>query len=136
MANQSAQAGPIRKTIIRALDAKAKTSLKTSKIAEFEQGNGDILFRKIDLDSLGRMELLVALEVEYDVVIHPNEYANFRFRGNMVARVLSLQSDEEQKEVQGQKVQEQLKTDIYSDLNDAIRDNRPLEALPYIVRFF
>lgn len=140
VAKLSAQAEPIRKTIIRALDPKAKMSLKASQIAEFERGSGDILFRKVDLDSLGRMELLVALELEYDVVIHPNEYGNFRYLGNMVARVLSLQhtkeQEEQQKQESGQKSQDLQKTNIDSDFNDVIRDNPAVDAQPYIVRFF
>ncbi|MBW2941475.1 class I adenylate-forming enzyme family protein [Zhongshania aquimaris] len=117
----SAKAGSIRKTIIQALSSKAKKTLRASQIAEFELGNTDIPLRKIDLDSIGRMELLVVLELAYDVVIHPNEYASFRYLGNLVARVLTLQS---QPPGIGAKVAH------FTD-NDVIT-----EELPYVVRFF
>jgi len=119
-ATLSAKAGSIRKTIIHALNAKAKKTLRASQIAEFELGNTDIQLRKIDLDSIGRMELLVALELAYDVVIHPNEYAKFRYLGNLVARVLTLQSQ-----------RPHIAKVIHSSDNDVIT-----EELPYFVRFF
>lgn len=121
-ATLSAKAGSIRKTIIHALSSKSKKSLRASQIAEFEIGNTDIPLRKIDLDSIGRMELLVALELAYDVVIHPNEYAGFRYLGNLVARVLTLQS--QPPGIDATKV-------VHFADNDVIT-----EELPYIVRFF
>ena len=86
LSNKSAD---VRKSIIDALDTKFVDQFKPSFISAFERGDTDITLREIDMDSIARMDLLITLEVDYDTVITPQEFSEFRSLGNIVARVLS-----------------------------------------------
>ena len=89
----------IRKYIVEALGRYATDHLKPTLITAFVKGDTDIRLRKIKMDSLARMDLLVALEVEYDAIIPPQELAQFRSLGNIVARVLSARLQDEREQV-------------------------------------
>ena len=79
----------IRRSIIGALSVDSVKRLKRSVIAAFECGDGDISLEDAGLDSFARMELLVMLEVEFDVVITPEDFTRFRTLGDFSAWVLS-----------------------------------------------
>lgn len=83
----------IRSLIIEALSADAKKRLKTSAIAAFEKGDADIKLGGTGLDSFARMEMLVALEIEYGVVITPEEFGRFDTFGDICSRVLASQPE-------------------------------------------
>ena len=89
----------IRESIIQILGEHATDHLKPATISAFIKGDTDIKLRKFRLDSLARMDLFVALEVNYDAIITPQEFAQFRYLGNLVARVLSTQEQFESKQV-------------------------------------
>ncbi|QMU62143.1 MAG: AMP-binding protein [Gammaproteobacteria bacterium] len=88
----------IRKYIVEALGAYATDHLKPSLVAAFVKGETDIRLKKSKMDSLARMDLLVALEVDYHTIITPQEFVQFRYLGDLVARVLSTQLQEEHKQ--------------------------------------
>lgn len=87
----SVKSDQIRKSIIQVLEEHAKEHIKPSIIASFLEGDADIKLRKFRLDSLARMDLLVALEVDYDTIITPQDFSKFRYLGHIVARVISAQ---------------------------------------------
>jgi acyl carrier protein len=83
-------AAKIRSTVAHALqDANVAEHVASSRIAAFEKGEGDIPLSDLTLDSLSRMELLVALEMEYGAVILPHVFAQFRSLSDIVAYVES-----------------------------------------------
>ena len=102
----SVKSDQIRKSIIQVLQEHATEHLKPSTITSFINGDTDIKLRKFRLDSLARMDLLVALEVDYDTVISPQEIAKFRYLGHIVARVISTKlknKREKDKRIQNRK---------------------------------
>ncbi|MEM7400682.1 MAG: fatty acid--CoA ligase family protein [Pseudomonadota bacterium] len=88
----------VRETIIQILADHATDHVKPAMITAFINGDTDIKLRKFKLDSLARMDLLVALEVSFNTIITPHELAQFRYLGNLVARVLSTQEHFEAKQ--------------------------------------
>ena len=82
----------VRKFIIDTLGENVTKKFKPSFITELIRGEADIKLNKFELDSLARMDLLVALEVNYEAIISPVELNEFRYFGHLVARVLSIQS--------------------------------------------
>ena len=82
----------VRKFIIKTLGERVTNKFKPSFISALISGDTDIKLNKFDLDSLARMELLVALEVNYEVVITPQEISQFRYFGHLVACVISRKS--------------------------------------------
>lgn len=123
LSNKSDEA---RRCIVQGLDERSKNSLAPSLIEDFEKGNVDIRVREINMDSLARMNLLIALEVNYDVIITPQEFSQFRTLGNIVARVLS------QNEPQQNNTSE-TKNIHHSTSNQPALNTQPQ---PYVVRFF
>jgi len=81
-----------RKAIIRALDDRTRDQLPPSLIAAFENGDADIRLRDIAMDSLARMELLIALELEHGLIITPKEFSERGSLGKIAARLLSVQT--------------------------------------------
>ena len=79
----------IRTALIGVLNADVIARLKPASIAAFIEGDSDIVLRGIGLDSYGRMEVMVMLEVEYGVVITPEEFGRFASLGDICDRVLS-----------------------------------------------
>ncbi len=89
----------VRETIIQILGDHATDHVKPAMISAFINGDTDIKLRKFKLDSLARMDLLVALEVSFNTIVTPQELAQFRYLGNLVARVLSTQEHFEAKQL-------------------------------------
>lgn len=78
-----------RKAVIQALDPGTRERLDTELIAAFERGDTDIRLRDINMDSLARMELLIALEVHHDLIITPQEFNERGSLGKIAARLQS-----------------------------------------------
>ncbi len=102
--NLSESSTNIREAIIQALGEHATDHLKPSLISSLIKGDTDIKLRKFKMDSLSRMEFLIELEMSYNVVITPQEFSQFRYFGNLVARVLSRQSEGEPEQVFSPKI--------------------------------
>ncbi len=79
----------VRRLMLDALRSHTTKRLKPAAIAAFIQGDADIPLGGTGLDSLARMEMLVAIEVEYGVVITPAEFSEFKTFGDISSRVLS-----------------------------------------------
>ncbi len=125
--NLPAKSGQIRSDIIDMLDPRITKHLKPSLITAFKNGDQDITFRELRMDSLARMDFLVALETNYDTVITLREFAGFRYLGNIAAHVLSPSSQH------GLEEDSTLPTSSSSDSSHiAIQ----ADSLPYVVRFF
>ena len=77
----------IRRVLVRALDEKVLENLKATDVEAFVQGEADLSLRKIGMDSLARMDLLVAIEVEFNVLISPQELIEMRSLGSVAAAV-------------------------------------------------
>jgi hypothetical protein len=123
-------AAKIRSTIAHALqDANVAEQVAPSRMAAFENGEGDIPLAEFTLDSLSRMELLVALEMEYGAVILPHVFAQFRSLGDIVAHVESSRAG-----LEAAPVTDAL-TDVFSDVvpNSAASQH---ESAPRIARLF
>ncbi|MFK7793981.1 MAG: class I adenylate-forming enzyme family protein [Gammaproteobacteria bacterium] len=117
----SSKSEDVRKRIIQALGERGIKKFKPSLIDALIKGEADIKLSKFELDSLARMDLLVALEVDYEAVITPAELTQFRYLGHLVARVLS-----NTKEVQ---------TKIANhEVNTSINTNGMCHAQHHIVR--
>ena len=82
----------IRSAMIAALSEDAKARLKPAIIAAFEHGDTDIALDDVELDSYARMELLVMLEVDYDIVVTPETFAQFSTLGDISSWALSSPS--------------------------------------------
>lgn len=96
----------IREFIIKTLGDHVTAKFKPPFISGLIKGESDIKLNKFDLDSLARMELLVALEVHFDAIITPAQLIKFRYFGDLAARVLSQTNarDEETVEFNVKKV--------------------------------
>lgn len=69
----------IRATIVTALeDANVAAQLERARIEAFAAGAQDLPFSELGLDSLARMELLVALEMEHGAAVLPSEFSRLR----------------------------------------------------------
>lgn len=70
--------GAIRETIAQALEfANAMEHLSREQVSAFVGGVRDICIADMAMDSLARMELMIALETEHGVVITPDELPRF-----------------------------------------------------------
>ncbi len=85
----------IRESIIQALGKDTTSSLKPSRISAFKNGRKDISFREIGLDSLKRMEILVMIEINHDIIITPQELNRLSYLGDIASYVLSASPEEE-----------------------------------------
>ena len=122
----------IRQTIAKILEQGATNQLMPSVISAFKAGEKDIKISTAGLDSLARMELLVALEIKYDTVILLGEFARFRFFGNIVSHVLLTQSQAAL--LSRQQTQQDQIAGPFSRL--AKSRSKRTESKPYVVRFF
>ncbi len=79
----------VRRTIVEALeDVDALGDIAPTLVLGFEEGTGDVSLEELALASLTRMELLVALEMEYAAVLSPGVFAEFRSLNDVVAWVM------------------------------------------------
>lgn len=115
------QSSEIRSDILAMLPPSAIEHLQPSLIDAFKQGEKDILIRQLEMDSLARMNFLVALELTYDVVITPKEFRTLRYLGHVVARVLAPAPAREY---------------AFNGVTGGNGERAPLGNPPYVVRFF
>lgn len=86
----SATVADIRATIVDALrDAEAAAELDPALLLAFEGGTGDVDLAALELDSLMRMELLVALEMEHGAVVTPRTLSELASLDQLVECVLA-----------------------------------------------
>ena len=82
----------IRSVISIALeDAEVGEGLTDSRLRAFEEGVADIVLEEIELDSLARLDLLVALEMEFGVVITPQAFLEFQSLVDVATYVAAAQ---------------------------------------------
>lgn len=125
--NLPKKSSQIRNDIIDLIDPRITKRLKPSLITSFKNGDEDITFRELGMDSLARMDFLVALETNYETVITLREFSRFRYLGNVVAHILSPSLECKQEQNPTLLIENSLDS---SHL--AIKEGSP----PYIVRFF
>ncbi len=94
--NMSLKSELVRQTIAQALLTNSEDEQMSSILAEFEMGDIDITLGDLDIDSISRMDLLVALEVNHNTIITPQEFTKFRSLGNIVAHVLLPEQNQEE----------------------------------------
>lgn len=81
-------AGPDRQIILDALrEASAYAMANDERAARFLAGESDFTFEELDLDSLARMELCIAIEVATGVSIAPDELTAIQTLNGLVERV-------------------------------------------------
>lgn len=115
----------IRLCIVEALeDADVCDSLPSGKLERFAEGVADIQFDEMDLDSIVRMELLVALETAHGVVITPKQFGKLSSLGALVSLAASVSDS-------ASDLAEQIETSPTDE--PATRNNDPL---PPIIRLF
>ena len=86
----STESDQIRQSIVEALAAAcASDQDKMSLIAAFENGDKDVKLTELGIDSLTRMEIMVAMELNFDTVIMPQEFPRLRTLNDIVTRVLN-----------------------------------------------
>lgn len=69
----------VRRTLLESLETTEVTAtLSPARLSAYADGRQDIALRELRMDSLARMELLIALELEYQAVIGPETFARFR----------------------------------------------------------
>jgi len=91
--NVQSKSEDVREFIVETIGEHATKSFKKSFISSLVKGDEDVKLNKFDLGSLARMNLLVALEVNYKSIITTAEFTQFRYFGHLVARVLSQSND-------------------------------------------
>ena len=115
----------VRQTIVQALaDACATDPFKSSLLTAFENGEKVIRLKKLGIDSLARMEMLIALEVNHDVIIMPHEFAELRSLDDIVARVLQPP------------LQDELSQNNSTSPDEDSPTVTQIDTQPYVVRFF
>jgi acyl carrier protein len=78
----------IRQRLLEALDVIGATAAVSRSLrAGFLSGEKDISLGQLKLDSLARMDLMVALEVDFGVVVTPTEFSRFRSLGQVAEHV-------------------------------------------------
>lgn len=76
----------LRRTLIDALEfAEALGSVDSRQRQAFEQGRIDLPLQALELDSLARMEILIALETTHGVVMSPEELLPHRTLGEIAS---------------------------------------------------
>lgn len=82
----------IRQMLVDAIDASTIVGLRRSGLMEgFLNGTADIPFALLEMDSMGAMELCIAVEVNTGVEIVPMELAELGSLGAVVASVMERQ---------------------------------------------
>ena len=115
----------VRRSIAQALaDTCATDPSKSSLLTAFENGEKDIRLSQLEIDSLARMELMVALEVNHDTIIMPHEFAELHSLDDIAARVLQPP------------LQDELKQSISTASGETNPTPVQIDTQPYVVRFF
>lgn len=125
------ESNQIRETLANVLKAQQTNQINAELLAAFVKGEQDIKISKSGLDSLARMELLVALEIEFDAVLTLEQLRRARYLSKIVSFVLNAQAS--------QKPERSAATKHPGAPDEAVQES-PLqtsnEAEPYVVRFF
>ncbi len=117
----------IRSTIIEILhETKSIKHLKSSLIESFQKGSKDIGLREIEMDSIVRMELLVALETAYEVIITPQDLSQCQSLGDIASLAISISVKKNRQKKQ------QMDASFLLLENKSIQ----LEVPTHVVRFF
>lgn len=83
----------IRTKIIDALEASIASPLTgISKRRKFLSGRSDYAFDELDMDSLGRMEFCIYLEVNGVYIITPEELQSLKSLNQLIALIMSSKS--------------------------------------------
>lgn len=83
-------AAAVRQTIVDALTCmEPPPGISPARFAAYALGERDIRLRDLALDSLARMELLIALELEQDTVISPDDFLRFASLDDIAAHVVA-----------------------------------------------
>lgn len=86
----SMEVGNVKSKLCELIRAQPSLSKKFgSQLDLFGKGIQDIDLEDLELDSLERMDMLVALELKFDVVIKPDELTVYRYLGDVVNRILN-----------------------------------------------
>jgi acyl-coenzyme A synthetase/AMP-(fatty) acid ligase len=132
-AGLSTKSDQVRESVIDVVKAHAADQLNPALIKAFERGESDITLREIDMDSLARMEMLIALEIDYDAIITPQEFREILTLGDIVAHVLSLQSQHRQ---QHDACPPESPPESASQTNNSASAAPAASCRPYVIRFF
>lgn len=115
----------VRRSIVHALrETGSLDHLDQSLIIALEAGDKDMSLKEIGIDSLTRMELMVAIELKYDTIIMPSEFSRLRTINDIVTRVMQPPS-----QIDDAPLDSNSPRDNFPEL---VNDDVP----PYIVRFF
>jgi len=82
----------IRASLADVLQSVESIRIDPALLEAFEQGDADVALEALGLDSLARLELLVMLEAEYDIVLTPEQLADFTSLEEIVGAALSPES--------------------------------------------
>lgn len=82
------QADDIRQTIAETLED-AEMDVSQARLDAFAATGKDIGMHELDLDSLARLDLLVALETEYDAIVSPEQFSKFWGLNELVGFVIN-----------------------------------------------
>lgn len=85
----SARSDRVRGSLASALRSVGSIRSRPGVLAAIERSERDVRLSELGLDSLARMELLVMLEVEYDLVLTPEELRAFDSIGDLVSAASS-----------------------------------------------
>jgi len=82
----------LRQMLVDAIDASTIVGLRRSGLMEgFLNGTADIPFEALEMDSMGAMELCIAVEVNTGVEIVPAELSELGSLGAVVASIVERQ---------------------------------------------
>lgn len=82
----------IRASLADVLQSVESIRIDAARLKAFERGEADVALEALGLDSLARLELLVMLEAEYDIVLTPEQLAGFTSLEEIVGAALSPES--------------------------------------------
>ena len=78
----------VRKLLVRALDDASVFGIRDEALQQsFVDGRRDVAFAELDIDSLARMELCIAIEVETGVVIVPGDLEHMASLGELARAI-------------------------------------------------
>ncbi|BBK39919.1 hypothetical protein STAQ_49970 [Allostella sp. ATCC 35155] len=80
----------VRQILVDALEIGSVAAIYEPAIrGPFLSGEDDLSFDRLDMDSLARMELCIAIEVETGVSLTPDDLDSFRSLGALARRVVA-----------------------------------------------
>ena len=80
----------IRQSIAQVLlNAFAEDKEKLSMVKSFVESDFKTSLKRLNIDSITRMELMIVLETEFDTIMMPDQFSGFRYLGDIVSYVLN-----------------------------------------------